>query len=228
MYLDGNSLVYVKENCRPADRMAPFFVHVFPVDERSLRKRQRRRGFKRMQFNFVERGFGGLGDSGCVARRTLPSYPIRYIRTGQYVPDEGRLWEGGAWIDPHSVGEEPPESSVAAGRPVIRSEFDVYLDGRQLVYHKAACRPADREAPFFLHVTPADETALPPKRRHYGFHNGDFRHPAAFDIDEFGCRTRRGLPPYAVRRVRTGQGIPGKGRLWEGEFTMVRNVLEQD
>ena len=330
VYLDGNSLVYVKEQCRPADMLAPFFVHVFPVDERNLR-----RGFKRMQFTFVARDFSGLGDRGCVARRTLPAYPVRYIRTGQYVPDEGRLWEGGAWIAPNSGGEEPPESSVAAGRPVIHSEFDVYLDDRRLVYHKAACSPADREAPFFLHatpvdepdpprdreyqgfddldsdactterrlpayairhiitgqrisgggrlweaeltldpagvsgggddktpasrrtvrsvfdvtldgrrliyrkaacrpadlqapfflhVTPATETDLSPKRRQYGFENRDFRHPAAFHIDEFGCRTKRWLPPHVVRHVRTGQYVPGKGRLWEGAFAMAQGT----
>ena len=210
VYLDRNALVYVKEPCRPADMLAPFFVHVFPVDERDLRKRARRRGFERMQFTFVERDFSGLGDHGCVARRTLPAYPVSYIRTGQYVPDAGRLWEGGAWIAPNNSGEEPPESSVAAGRPVIHSEFDVYLDGRQLVYHKAACRPADREAPFFLHATPVDETD-PPR-------DGEYRR--FDDLDSDACTTERRLPAYAIRHIVTGQYLPGGGRLWEAELTL--------
>ena len=228
VYLDGNSLVYVKEQCRPADMLAPFFVHVFPVDERDLRrKRQRRRGFKRMQFTFVARGFSGLGDRGCVSRRTLPSYPVRYIRTGQYVPDAGRLWEGGAWIDPNSVGEEMPEFPVSAGTRIIRSDFDVYLNGRTLVYNKAECRLADREAPFFLHVTPEDKADLPPMRLQYGFDNLDFQHRSGFEIDEFGCSRVTRLPSYAIRRIRTGQYMPGKGRLWEGEFAMAQDTLEQ-
>ena len=335
VYLHLNHLFYVKEDCRPADREARFFLHLLPVDEKALREPQRSQGFNRQSFEFAKRGFR-FGGHGCVIKARL-SYPVRYIRTGQYVPDEGRLWEGEAWIDPHRGGEGRPEFPVAAGTRIIQSDFDVYLDGRQLVYHKADCGPADREppfflqvtptdatvlpldrvragfesqdvnsctierrlpaypirhirtgqytgegelweaeftlaqagvrrgderaaaprrivrsvfdvaldgrrlifsktechpsdfeAPFFLHVTPVDDTDLLPMRVQWGFENLDFRHPRGFNVNEFGCTRLAQLPAYAIRRIRTGQYMPGKGHLWEGEFAMAQDALEQD
>ena len=337
IYIDGQLLLYVKAECRPTDREAPFFLHVIPVDEGNLPKRQRQGGFKRMApFTFAQRGFRS-GRHGCVIRGTLPRYPVRYLRTGQYVPDAGRLWEGTAWLEPNSGGDERQAFPVATGQRIIDADFDVYMDGRQLVYHKADCGPADREAPFFLHVIPVDKTNLPPDRgqagfdsldvnsctverqlpayaiRHigtgqftdagplwkaeftldqasvsrgderaavsrrtvrsvfdvtlegrrliyrkaecrpddlrakffvhvtpadiadlsparvrHGFENLDFLHPFRFRVDEFGCRKTARLPAYAIHRIRTGQFLPGTGRLWEGEFAMAQAAVEQD
>ena len=339
IYLHQNRLFYVKEDCRQANLEAPFFLHIIPVDKSDLPESRRRKGFGYQQFNFSKRNLG-IGKHGCSAWIRLPFYfPVRYIRTGQYISDEGRLWEGEGWIDPPSVGEEQPKFPVAAGTRIIQSDFDVYLDGRQLVYHKADCGPADREAPFFLHVTPTDETIqhrdrgrfgdaylalnsctterrlpayairhirtgqfapdgsrlwggeftfdqtiasvgrderaaapqriirsvfdvtrdgrrliysktacraadwqarfflhvipvyvadLPPSRLYYGFDNLDFWHPSKFEVDEFGCRRTAQLPAYAARHILTDQYMPGKGRLWEGEFAMAQDAPEQD
>ena len=335
VYLYRNRLLYVREDCRLVDTGAPFFLHMIPVDKRDLRKHGRRQGFDRRQFYFTWSNLR-IGNHGCLVSAELPYYPVRYIRTGQYVPDKGRLWEGEGWIDPHSVGEERPKFSVAAGKRLIQSDFDVYINGRQLVYHKAECGPADREAPFFLQVTPTDATVLPPDRvqaefesldmnrctterrlpayaiRHirtgqytgegelweaeftldqagvswgderavaqrivrsvfdvafdgqrliyskaacrpadlearfflhvtpldetdlplnrvgHGFDNQDFSHPSKFRVNEFGCTRTARLPAYAIRRIRTGQHIPGKGPLWEGEFAMEQDALGQD
>ena len=227
VYLYRNRLLYVREDCRLVDPGAPFFLHMIPVDKRDLRKHGRRQGFDRRQFYFTWSNLR-IGNHGCLVSAELPYYPVRYIRTGQYVPDKGRLWEGEGWIDPHSVGEERPKFPVAAGKRIIQSDFDVYLNGRQLVYHKAECGPADREAPFFLHVTPLDETDLPLNRVGRGFDNQDFSHPSKFRVNEFGCTRTARLPAYAIRRIRTGQHIPGKGPLWEGEFAMEQDALEQD
>ena len=328
-----NQLFYVKANCRQADMETPFFLHVIPVDKRDFRKHERERGYVAQQFGFAKRGFK-TERNVCVITIQLPSWPVRYIRTGQYVPDEGRRWEGEAWLAPHGGGEERPEMPAVAGTRIIHSDFDVYLKGRQLVYHKADCGPADREpsfflqvtptdptvlprdrvrsgvdrlefntctterrlpayairsirtgqytndgllweeeftfdqasggeragssprlvrsvfdvtldgrrliyrkaacrladweAPFFLHVTPVADTDLPPERTRYGFENLDFRHRTAFRVDEFGCTIAKRLPAYAIRRIRTGQYMPGKGPLWEGEWAMTQAALEQD
>ena len=341
VYLDRNKLIYVKKDCTPTDMQAPFFLHVVPVETSDLVDGRVKRGFDhrhpppvprnflRRHFSFSRWGFRIEG-YGCFAKVELPRYPIRYIRTGQYVPDAGRRWEGEAWIAPHGSGAERPALPAVAGERLIRADFDVYLNGRQLVYHKAQCGPADREppfflqvtptdasvlppdrrpagvarldfgactterelpayairhirtgqytaegrlwevefpldpagggergggslrrvrsvfdvtldgrrllyhkaacrradraAPFFVHVTPVEVTALPPKRLPYGFENLDFQHPGAFSINEFGCTIARRLPAYAIRRIRTGQYIPSEGRLWEGEFTVVQTA----
>ena len=329
IYLHQDRLFYVKEDCRPADMEAPFFLHVVPVDERDLhRRRDYQRGFSRGYFKFTEQA-SRIGGHGCIFRWTF-HYPVRYIRTGQYVPDEGRRWEGEAWLAPHDGGEKRPALPAVAGTRIIRADFDVYLNGRRLTYHKADCGPADREAqfflqvtptdatvlprarvrsgvdrlefnpctierrlpayairhirtgqylpdegwlwdvefsldpasvrrgdesaaappwtvrsvfdvtldgrrliyhktacrgadwaaPFFLHVTPVDDTDLLPKRLPYGFENLDFRHRSAFRVDELGCTIAKRLPAYAIRRIRTGQTLPGKGPLWEGEWAI--------
>ena len=215
VYLDGRGLVYHKAECGPADQEAPFFLQVTPVDETVLQRDRRQSG------SDTQGDFSNL----CTIERRLPLYAIRHIRTGQYVPGEGVLWEAAFTLD--QAGASRGERD-AASRRTVRSVFDVTLDGRRLIYHKAACRPADMETLFFLHVTPVDEATLPPKRVRYGFDNLDFRHPGKFRINEFGCTIKRRLPGYAIRRIRTGQYIPGKGPLWEGEFSMEQGALEQD
>ena len=95
VYLDGNRLIYVKEDCSPADTRARFFLHVVPVDERDLSERRRQHGFENR--DFTQRGMK-IGDRRCVVQGRLPTFPIAYIRTGQYVKDaQGNyvsLWEG--------------------------------------------------------------------------------------------------------------------------------------
>ena len=215
VYLDGKHLNYHKGECGPADREPSFFLHVTPIDETVLSRDREHDGFDKLDFN------------DCTIERRLPAYAIRHIRTGQYVPGEGPLWEAEFTLDQAAVSGGGNDLTPAPQR-IVRSVFDVALDGRRLIYRKAACRPADREARFFLHVTPVDETALHPKRARYGFENRDFRHSGNFQINEFGCTTKRRLPGYAIRRIRTGQYIPGKGPLWEGEFAMAQHALGQD
>ncbi len=95
VYLDGGYLVYVKEECRPSDRKAKFFLHLKPVDKDALAQDRVQYGFDNL--DFYDRGFK-IDDSGCSMRRLLPPYAIRHIRTGQFAKDaEGGfllLWEG--------------------------------------------------------------------------------------------------------------------------------------
>lgn len=65
-----------------------------PVDEDSLPVRRRKLGFANLDFSFP----GILtDDTTCATLRRLPAYPIRHIRTGQFVRDaQGNyvpLWE---------------------------------------------------------------------------------------------------------------------------------------
>ena len=51
------------------------------------------------------------------------------------------------------------------GEPIIRADFDVYLDDYRLIYVKEGCRAEDFEARVFLHVFPMDKADLPDSRR---------------------------------------------------------------
>lgn len=109
---------------------------------------------------------------------------------------------------------------AAAGTPVIRAEFDVYLHQDHLWYVREGCRPEHRRGLFVLHFDPADTRELPPGRRQFGFDNRSFRFPErALDRGE-RCVARARFPDYAVRRLFTGRhpGPAGADWVWTGEF----------
>ena len=107
VYLDRKRLLYVKEECRPADLKARFFLHVIPVDARDLPAPRRAYGFDNRNFS---QGYWELDDRRCITRGWLPAYPIRQIRTGQFVKDaQGayrNLWEGEFVMDRSAGGEQ--------------------------------------------------------------------------------------------------------------------------
>ena len=95
VYRDGTQLLYVKEECRPVDTRARFFLHVTPVNDGDLHRDRRPHGFDNL--NFSQEGLA-IDGRRCVVRGWLPAYPIRQIHTGQFVRDKERnyvhLWEG--------------------------------------------------------------------------------------------------------------------------------------
>ena len=95
VYLDQNQVIYIKENCSPADMEATFFLHVIPVDDRDLFAHRRKHGFDNWDFSW---DYLKLDDRRCFAKGQLPAYPIRQISTGQYVKNaQGNyvpLWKG--------------------------------------------------------------------------------------------------------------------------------------
>ena len=94
VYLDRNWLIFIAEECEQADLQARFFVHVTPVDVGDLPEPRRRYGFENRDFS---RSGMAIDGQSCILKRSLPSYPIRHIRTGQFVKDaQGsyeHLWE---------------------------------------------------------------------------------------------------------------------------------------
>ncbi len=110
-------------------------------------------------------------------------------------------------------------------RPVIRSDYDVYLIENSLIYVKEQCGEGDVDAPFFLHLDPVDADNLPAHRKQYGFDNFDF------NFDSYGmrlggaCLADVALPGYAIAAIRTGQYVHVEGgfdNTWEGEFKLRR------
>ena len=90
VYLRGNGLAYLKEDCAAGDTDARFFLHIFPEDPADLPADWRDLGFENLDFQFVDHG-ADIGGK-CVAERELPGYAIERVRTGQFVSDEGQLW----------------------------------------------------------------------------------------------------------------------------------------
>ena len=91
VYLWENLLVYSREPCAPADISDTFFLHLIPADRDDLPKNRQKYGFDNLDFNFAQ--VGGMSVGKCIARVFLPDYPITRIRTGQYIPDSGPVWE---------------------------------------------------------------------------------------------------------------------------------------
>ena len=111
-----------------------------------------------------------------------------------------------------------------AGEPVIRSNYDVYINETRLIYLRRSCSMTDIEHRFFLHITPVHLHDLPEDRKQHGFDNLDFHFNDNFSDDSFtlvnnACIVVRYLPQYDIKQIQTGQFTPETGTIWEGEFT---------
>ena len=90
LYLQDDSLLFLRGPCAPSDTDARFFVHVHPVNGGDLPRERREHGFDNLDFRFDERGL--RVDGKCAAIAYLPAYPIERIRAGQ-LGGEGVIWQ---------------------------------------------------------------------------------------------------------------------------------------
>ena len=90
LYWQDNRLLYLRENCAAADTAANFFLHIVPEEVADLPADRQEAGFAHGGFVFARQG--GHFDGKCLAAVPLPDYPIKEMRTGQYVPGQGDLW----------------------------------------------------------------------------------------------------------------------------------------
>ncbi len=87
----GKELVYIKQECSEQDARTRFFLHVWPQDEAVLAAARKPQGMDNLDFHF--RKYGVVLDGACVAVRPLPDYAAARIRTGQFTPERGALWQ---------------------------------------------------------------------------------------------------------------------------------------
>ena len=100
-------LIYTRSGCAPEDLEPRFLLHVAPADPVDLPEDRRRYGFDNRDFDLPDGGRAYLRSSRqamrerrgdrCLVWAPLPDYPIRWLRTGQFVPGGGGwriLWEG--------------------------------------------------------------------------------------------------------------------------------------
>ena len=95
VYLAGDRLLYVREDCAPEDREGDFVLHLLPRDEDDLPPWRKIYGFDNLSFRFEDRALDTSGT--CVAEVRLPDYDLRTIVTGRFLRTEGRLtpvWRG--------------------------------------------------------------------------------------------------------------------------------------
>ena len=219
VYLDGKELIYVKRGCSEEAVTLPFFVHLMPVDRSDLPEHRKQYKFDNLDFRFEDAGGVREGDV-CAVTRGLPDYEIAEVRTGQYVSGGEQTWK--VKFQP---GQTPPVRSLldrieALDGPIISSEFDVYLDGKELIYVKRGCSEEAVALPFFVHLTPVDRSDLPEHRKQYKFDNLDFRFEDAGGVREGDvCAVTRELPDYEIAEITTGQYVSGGEQTWRVAFS---------
>ena len=215
VYLDGDKVIYVRDHCSLEDLRTPFFLHVIPFDVADLPDDRRQYGFDNFDIHFIE--FSTVRrDEACGAVAQLPDYEFTKFRTGQFT-SAGVIWSGEFEVSGLPL-RSPLERVEEIGSPVISSNFDVYLDGDELIYVKAQCSPEDVQTRFFLHVVPADVADLPEGREQYGFDNLDFDFIGASTVRPGEvCWTVRKIPGYEFTGFSTGQ-FTSSGVVWGGTF----------
>ena len=92
LYLDGDTLSYLKEPCDSDDTRGRFFLSVHPADVRDLPADRREHGHESLNFTFAPPA-GAVFNGKCMATRQLPGYDIAKIETGQWIPGGERLWD---------------------------------------------------------------------------------------------------------------------------------------
>ena len=75
IYLNDNSLHYVRDTCRPNDIQARFFLHIMPHDTNDLPQHRQQYGFVNLDFAFYKHVV--RFDGKCLASVPLPDYPYR-------------------------------------------------------------------------------------------------------------------------------------------------------
>ena len=100
LHLDGRTLTWVIESCRPEDTRQMFLLEVVPADPADL-PRHRGREWVRRDFPFGE--FGVRFDDRCLAQRTLPDFPVRAFRVGRWFREAGGWRREATTIDPSAA-----------------------------------------------------------------------------------------------------------------------------
>ena len=114
VYLIENSLIYVKKDpCSPQDAEPTFFLHLDPVDMNDLPRHRKQYGFDNLDFAFGNHRIPIKGEV-CAAVRELPDYAIAAIRTGQFIGEGQKIWEGSFDIvEPADDGKRRTVNSAA-------------------------------------------------------------------------------------------------------------------
>ena len=215
VHWDGEALTYLREDCRPNDVEARFFLHIHGNRMRGGAAAERY--FHNEDFHYWHRGVvlrDGLRRV-CMARVALDGYVVDGLRTGQLDRDKRAVWSVSlANLGPAALARAAELATVC--EPAARGPYRVCLhtEGRALLYLREDCREEDRAAPFFLHVVPAEPLAAPAAVAERGFASRDFGFATHGAMWSDACVLRIRLPLFPVRKAYTGQYVRGQGELW--------------
>ena len=203
VYLEGRRVTFVKENCHKGERAGRFRAKVYRDGADS-----RGGGMPNLaDYNFYG-NYGVRVDGRCLAVIQLPEEPTGQLAVGRYIAAPGGLafWEAAhSFTSPSrwdlaaaDLGDNMPGATAGAG-------FELYRQGRRLIYYREGCTAGDTAAPFFLHITPEDVGDLPRGRRRYGFDSWGFHFGQRGLRFDGQCAATFELPDYAIAGIRTGQ-----------------------
>ena len=224
VYRNGRKLTFRKQPCAPDDGQTNFVLQVSPNDPADLPADRQQHGFDHLDFYFHMHGGIRLDDQ-CVVTAQLPDYPIGRIYIGRWMAGNHRmLWEMKAKPfagERHRAQRQRYVQQLIeqADVQVARAGWNVYRTGRQLLYRKEPCVPADVQAKIVLHVVPIDPAVLSIARQQHGYDSlGFYFNQRGVRLDD-QCIAIAHLPDYAIDRIRVGQWIAKEDRtLWEAEL----------
>ena len=122
LYVTDDMLVLVKDRCTRADVRRPFLGRPTPTRESDLHEGRQPYGFNGFDLSFERHG--AFDGDRCWLWRPWPSYGIRRLEFGQYIPGIGDTWRAATSLDiPPRPSVEPPRPSVELiGAPTTLAE----------------------------------------------------------------------------------------------------------
>ena len=206
VYLEGRRVTFVKEDCQKGERAGRFRVKVYPAGPAAQSG-----GIPDLAAYDHIGNYGARVDGRCLAVLQLRDYPpdyrMAYLLAGRYGGDPATyaIWEGArSFLSP---GLEERMDGLRTNRPgaTAGAGFELYRQGKRLIYYREGCTARDTAVLFFLHITPEDVGDLPPERREHGFDSWGF-HFGGWGLRLDGqCLATVELPDYAIAELRTGQ-----------------------
>ena len=221
VYMNGEALTFVKENCPPGHLSGQFSAKVYQfLPQQQTGQLLNAGSFRHLKSRGVRMG------NKCLAVIPLPEYPIAHILAGQYYPAASDQPATPIWEELYDLATPGLRSRIAALResnrkPDAAADFDLYLLDKSLVYYRESCDPVAIREQFFLHFLPVNPADLPPLSSR-GFENRDFTFMERGGYFDGFCLAVLPLPDYPVAAIRTGQFIAGEGQLWAVELTVAQ------
>ena len=199
-------LLYAKENCAREEWETPAFLHLLPENPADLPFYLWESGVDNREFPLTRYGVRPGGE--CLAVYPLPEYPFTAILTGQ-----AGVWERNIYPPANPESLRAAYTALADNPPAARSNFDLQVQGNQLIYLRETCAAADMAARFFLHIIPRDTADLPGGQQAVGYANLDFDFGRWGGLFDGKCLAAVPLPEYPIAAIRTGQA-----GVWEVNF----------
>ena len=206
VYLEGRRVTFVKEDCQKGERAGRFRVKVYRAGPAAQSA-----GVPDLAVYDHNVNYGARVDGRCLAVLQLRDYPpdyrMAYLVAGRYSGDPAThaIWEGAhSFLSP---GLPERMDGLRANRPgaTAGAGFELYRQGKRLIYYREGCAAGDTAAPFFLHITPERIGDLSPERRGHGFDSWGFPFGQRGLRLDGQCLSTVDLPDYAIAGIRTGQ-----------------------